>query len=64
VIPQHEIDSQERPGRDRAEVRGQAARAAAAALDNGQREQYRQGEEAAVERRRRGPGVGQFDQDR
>jgi hypothetical protein len=64
VIPQHEIDGEERPGRDRAEVRGEAARAPAAALHDGQGEQYRQREEAAVERRGGRPGVGQLDQDR
>ena len=64
VIPEHEIDREERSGRDGAEVRGGAARAAAAALDDGQGDQHRQGEEAAVERRGGGPGVGQLDQDR
>jgi hypothetical protein len=64
VIPEHEIDGEERSGRGRTEVRGGAARAAAAALNDGQGDQHRQGEEAAVERRRGGPGVSQLDQDR
>jgi hypothetical protein len=63
VVPQHEVQGQERPGQHRAEPGPDRPRAEPALLQRQQRDQHRHREQAPPERGRGRAGSRQLDQD-